>query len=164
MPRPAPKALDYVHMHFYSGPMTDPLSHAEFESACVAQALRRAARKVTRRYEAALRPAGLTMGQFTILAALARPEAVALTALADQLGMDRTTLTRDLAPLERRGLVASSPSRKDRRVRAIGLTKDGRARLAEATPLWRRAQAESRRRLALSDWTGMRRDLDRLTD
>ena len=142
--------------------MTDALSHAEFERACVAQALRRAARRVTRRYEAALRPVGLTMGQFTTLAALARPEPVALTALADALGMDRTTLTRDLAPLERRGLVASGPSREDRRVRAIVLTDTGRALLREAAPLWREAQAESGRRLDGAEWTAIRQDLDRL--
>ena len=142
--------------------MSDDLTHTEFERACVAQALRRAARKITRRYEAALRPVGLTMGQFTTLAALARPTAVPLTVLADQLGMDRTTLTRDLAPLERRGLVASSPSPDDRRVRAIKLTDVGRVLLDEAAPLWREAQAESGRRLSDAQWTTIRDDLDRL--
>lgn len=142
--------------------MSKPLAHTEFEQACVAQALRRAARKVTRRYEAALRPVGLTMGQFTTLAALARPEPVALTMLADQLGMDRTTLTRDLAPLERRGLVASRPSPDDRRVRVIELTDAGRSLLGAAAPLWRDAQAESARRLGDADWGAIRNDLDHL--
>ena len=142
--------------------MSNLLTHTEFERVCVAQALRRAARKITRRYEAALRPVGLTMGQFTTLAALARPEPVPLTVLADQLGMDRTTLTRDLAPLERRGLVASSPSPDDRRVRAIELTDVGRVLLDEAAPLWREAQAESGRRLGDAQWTAIRDHLDRL--
>lgn len=143
--------------------MSQRLSHLEFESACIAQALRRAARKVTRRYEEALRPVGLTMGQFSTLAALARPDPVALTVLAEQLGMDRTTLTRDLAPLERRGLVASSPSKEDRRVRGIALTDAGRSCLEKAAPLWRAAQAESGRRLAHAEWAAIREDLDRLS-
>ena len=142
--------------------MTERLSHAEFERACVCQALRRAARKVTRRYEDALRPIGLTMGQFTTLAALLRADPVPLSVLADQLGMDRTTLTRDLAPLERRGLLASVPMPDDRRVRAIELTHEGRVLLDDAVPLWREAQAESGRRLDGTDWADVRSELDRL--
>ncbi|MEO0957389.1 MAG: MarR family transcriptional regulator [Pseudomonadota bacterium] len=143
--------------------MSDALKYTDFEQACIAQALRRVARKVTRRYEAALRPVGLTMGQFTTLAALARPEAVPLTVLAEQLGMDRTTLTRDLAPLERRGLVASTPSPDDGRVRAIALTDAGNDLLSLAVPLWRKAQAESARLLDGADWAPIREQLDRLS-
>ena len=142
--------------------MTEKPTHIEFERACVCQALRRTARQVTRRYETALRPLGLTMGQFTTLAALLRPDPVPLSALADQLGMDRTTLTRDLAPLERRGLVGSVPSPDDGRVRAIELTEAGRTLLDEAIPRWRDAQAESDRRLDGTDWAELRNQLDRL--
>ena len=155
--------LDNVYMHLSVDDMEETLSHSEFERACMAQALRRAARKVTRRYEEALRPLGVTMGQFTTLAALARPEPVPLTALADQLGMDRTTMTRDLAPLERRGLVRSSPSKKDRRIRAIALTDAGRDLLHEAVPRWRSAQEGSRHRLGDVDWSLVRQGLDHLS-
>lgn len=143
--------------------MARELNYVDFEHACIAQALRRAARSVTRRYEATLRPLGLTMGQFTTLASLARPKPVPLMVLAEQLGMDRTTLTRDLAPLERRGLVASTSSPDDGRVRAIALTSAGRELLELATPLWRDAQAESVRRLGGADWGAIREQIDLLS-
>ena len=142
--------------------MSSPLSAAEFERACVCHALRRAARTVTRRYEDALRSLNLRSGQFTILASLQQPDPVPLSMLAGQLGMDRTTLTRDLAPLERRGLIVSVASDADARVRALRLTGNGQALLAEAIPLWRHAQAESERRMDGRDWNTIRRDLDRL--
>ncbi len=142
--------------------MVDTLSYAEFEKACVAQALRRAARHVTRRYEQGLRGVGLTMGQFTTLAALARPQPVAVTVLADQLGMDRTTLTRDLAPLERRGLIQSGHSKKDKRVRTISLTSEGRVLLGKAVPIWRAAQDESHDRLDADGWPALQEALAKL--
>ena len=138
------------------------LSSAEFERACVCQALRRAARKVTNRYEAALKPVGLKAGQFTILAALMRDHHLPLGALARGLGMDRTTLTKDLRPLERRGLVASVADESDARIRGLRLTDAGRAVLQEAFPLWRAAQDESHARVGADSWAEIRRTLDRL--
>lgn len=134
----------------------------EIERACVCQALRRVARQVSRRYEAALRPVGLKAGQFSILAALLRDEAVPLGRLAEALGMDRTTLTRDLRPLERRGLVASAAGEGDRRVRALALTGEGRALMGRAVPLWERAQEGTRERLGSQGWGELRERLDGL--
>ena len=133
----------------------------EFEQACVCQALRRAARSVSRRYETALRPVGLKAGQFSILAGLQRERAVPLGELARVLGLDRTTLTRDLQPLVRRELVASSGG-EDRRVRLLELTEAGRELLRAAEPLWREAQAASRAAVPEAAWTDVRKQLDQL--
>lgn len=138
------------------------LTAAEFGRVCVCQALRRTARRVSKRYEDALRPVGLKAGQFTILAALHRDGHVPLGALADGLGMDRTTLTKDLRPLERRGLVTSVADEKDARVRGLKLTDAGRALLREAVPLWMTAQDISYGRIGDTEWTTLRRTLDRL--
>lgn len=107
----------------------------------MAQALRRAARVVSRDYDAALSESGLTIGQFSTLAALDREQALRLGQLADGLGMDRTTLNRNLEPLAKKGFVKSLPVPDDARARTLTLTEKGRAALAEAAPAWRKAQA-----------------------
>ena len=138
------------------------LTALEFERACVCQTVRRAARKISQRYEAALRPLGLKAGQFTILAALCRERPVPVSALARDLGMDRTTLTKDLRPLERRGLVASVADASDARIRGLELTAAGRKLLTEAEPLWQAAQDATLARLGGRDWQSLKRTLDRL--
>jgi DNA-binding MarR family transcriptional regulator len=140
------------------------LAARDYERLCVCHAVRRVARRVSKRYEDALRPVGLKAGQFTILAALERPEPVPLGQLAADLGMDRTTLSKDLRPLERRGLVRSGRAETDARVRALQLSGDGRALLARAHPLWSAAQADSHARLAGEAWADVRASLDRLAD
>lgn len=108
---------------------------------CLCLAAQRAARALARRFDAALRPVGLTNGQFSLMMGLNRPEPPALGAVATLLAMDRTTLTAALKPLERRGLVESSPDPADRRSRRLGLTDDGRRLLAEALKIWRKEHA-----------------------
>jgi len=110
-------------------------------TACVCFNLRRAVRTVTRHYDAALAPVGLTANQFSLLAVLSGTGPSGLGELASRLGVDRTTLTRNLKPLTRDGLVDTQPG-DDRRRRAIVLTAVGRVRLADALPLWRKAQCQ----------------------
>jgi DNA-binding MarR family transcriptional regulator len=129
-----------------------PLNPAEIRDACLALHLQRAARAATRAYDAALKPLGLTSGQYTLLVALARPEPPPLVALAEELAMDRTTLIANLKPLERRGLVASLTP-EGGRARHLALTLAGRALLARAVPLWREVQARLRPRLAAPETT-----------
>lgn len=117
---------------------------------CMAQALRRATRAVSRAYDAALGPTGLTIGQLSTLAALDRDVPLRLGQLAEGLGMDRTTLNRNLAPLERQGLVDSRPVPADARARLLSLTAAGRRALTNAAPAWRRAQSTLGRKLP--DW------------
>ena len=106
----------------------------EVRDACLCLHLQRAARAAARRFDAALRPAGLTSGQFSLLMALNRPEPPTLAPVASLLAMDRTTLTAALKPLQRRGLVAVQPDALDRRARRLLLTDAGHAALAAAMP------------------------------
>ncbi|KAB0681466.1 MarR family winged helix-turn-helix transcriptional regulator [Aureimonas leprariae] len=101
---------------------------------CLCLHAQRAARAVARRFDEALRPVGLKSGQFSLLMSLNRPAPPTIGSVAELLAMDRTTLTANLKPLERRGLLTVKP---DGRARRLTLTDAGRALLAAATPIWR---------------------------
>ncbi|MDB5395054.1 MAG: putative MarR family transcriptional regulator [Rhodospirillales bacterium] len=103
---------------------------------CLCLHVQRAARALARRFDEALRPVGLTNGQFSVLMSLNRPAPPAIGAVASLLAMDRTTLTAALKPLERRGLVEIADDPADRRSRLLALTPAGRAVLARAVPIW----------------------------
>lgn len=111
----------------------------EEDLPCVCSQLRRTARLVSVYYDAALAPAGLTVTQFALLARVGRHDGLSRTVLAAQLGMDRTTLTRNLLPLERQGLILSKPG-ADRREKLLHLTAAGRKQHAAARPFWAAAQ------------------------
>ena len=121
-----------------------------------------AARVVTRAYDSALRPVGLRATQLSILVAIAIDGAISIAALANFLGMDRTTLTRNLKPLEKEGLISVGPEGW-RRSRTLGITKKGKSRLRQALPLWQRAQDALRLELGDQAWVDVRHSLDRLT-
>ena len=108
----------------------------EVRDACLCLHLQRAARAVARRFDAALRPLGLTSGQFSLLMSLNRPEPASIGNVSTLLAMDRTTLTANLKPLERRGLVTVAVDDADRRSRRVTLTSAGRALLVAALPVW----------------------------
>jgi len=103
---------------------------------CLCLHLQQAARAVARRFDAAFRPLGLTNGQFSLLMSLNRPEAAGISDISTLLAMDRTTLTANLKPLERRGLVTVAVDDADRRSRRVTLTSAGRALLVAALPVW----------------------------
>jgi len=119
----------------------------EVRDACLCLHTQRAARILARRFDEALRPVGLTNGQFSLLISLNRPEPPSPGPVAQLLAMDRTTLTAALKPLERRGLVKISPDPTDRRSRRLTLTSAGRALLAEAVPIWRKTHRAIEREL-----------------
>jgi DNA-binding MarR family transcriptional regulator len=125
---------------------------------CAAANLRKASRAITQFYDAALRPSGLRVTQYTVLvtAALMGPSTV--SRLAEELVMDRTTLTRDLRLLEERGLVEISPG-EDRRTRVVALTDRGREALAAALPLWEQAQSAVVEGLGPARWDSVLADL-----
>lgn len=106
-----------------------------------------------------MRPVGLTSGQFSLLMALNRPQPPALGPVAALLAMDRTTLTANLKPLERRGLVETRSDRDDRRSRLLVITDAGRRVLAEALPIWTRTHAEVDTTLGDVDGTQLRAGL-----
>src|SRR5689334_5749240 len=96
---------------------------------CLCLHVQRAARALARHFDEALRPAGLTNGQFSLLMSLNRPQPPGIGSVASLLAMDRTTLTAALKPLERRGLVTIAVDPADKRSRRLALTDDGRAML-----------------------------------
>lgn len=134
----------------------------DFEAVCVCLALGRAARATARRCDAAMRPIGLTSGQFTILSALLQERPPPIGALAAVLGMDRTTLSRNLKPLEAAGLVETCVDPRDARVKVLAATAKGRALVDAGLPLWRDAQRESNRRIGRNSWGELKPLLDRL--
>src|SRR5207302_8556468 len=98
---------------------------SKVRDACLCLHLQSAARAVGRRFDAALRPIGLTNGQFSLLMSLNRPEPPGIGTISALLAMDRTTLTANLKPLERRGLLAVTVDAADKRNRRLQLTPAG---------------------------------------
>lgn len=113
----------------------------EVRDSCLCLHLQRAARAVGRVFDRALRELSLTNGQFSLLMALNRPAPPTQGSVAALLAMDRSTLSANLKPLVRRGLVAVTPDAADRRRQLLALTASGRAVLAEAVPVWRETHA-----------------------
>src|SRR6516162_7413136 len=109
----------------------------EVRDTCLCLHLQRAARAVARRFDAALRPLSLTSGQFSLLMSLNRADPASIGSVSALLAMDRTTLTANLKPLERRGLVKVSIDDGDKRSRRLKLTPAGRALLVVAVPIWK---------------------------
>jgi DNA-binding MarR family transcriptional regulator len=130
---------------------------------CLCLHLQRAARGVARRFDEALRPLGLTSGQFSLLMSLNQPEPPSIGRVAGVLAMDRTTLTANLKPLARRGLVDIRTDAADRRSRRLVLTPTGRSLLAAALPIWRREHAAVDRAIPGTDPDRLRRELRALS-
>lgn len=119
--------------------MSKPVPFAttiQVRDTCLCLHVQRAARALARLFDEALRPVGLTSGQFSLLNALNRPEPPSIAPVAQLLAMDRTTLTAALKPLERDGLIAIAVDPKDRRNRLLRLTDKGEQVLASAVPIW----------------------------
>jgi|SRR5262245_5164503 len=130
---------------------------------CLCLHVQRAARRVARQFDDALRPLGLTNGQFSLLTSLNRPQPARLGSVAALLAMDRTTLTAALKPLQRRGLVDVAIDQQDRRSRCLQLTRQGRTVLAAAVPIWTRTHARLERQLADVEPELLRRGLNTLS-
>ncbi len=123
-------------------------------ASCMGMHVRRASRIVTQIYDAALRPVGLVVNQFTILAAIHLLESTPITRLAQELFTDQTTLTRNLKLLEKRGLVAIEPG-EDRRVKLVSLTSEGQAVLDRSLPLWKQAQSDMMQQFGEQNWQAL---------
>jgi DNA-binding MarR family transcriptional regulator len=111
-------------------------------NSCNCAALRKASRRMSQFYDYALAPCGLKSTQFAMLAEIDRRAEAPPTIrdMAEKLVMDQSTIGQNLRPLEREGLIALVTDETDRRSRRVTLTKAGRARLADALPLWSNAQ------------------------
>jgi DNA-binding MarR family transcriptional regulator len=135
----------------------------EVRDRCLCLHLQRAARLIARRFDDALRPIGLTNGQFSLLMSLNRPHAPTIGEVAALLAVDRTTLTANVKPLERRNLLQVEIDKTDRRSRRLHLTEEGRALLATAVPIWRREHRELDKSLGDSGAVRLRTDLNTLS-
>jgi len=141
-----------------------PIAVTHFvRNACLCLHVQRAARAVARRFDEALRPLGLTSGQFSLLMSLNRAEPPTIGQVAAVLAMDRTTLNANLKPLERRALLLVSVDGADRRSRRLALTRAGRMLLVRALPVWRRTQAATESLLGRSNPDALRSDLRKLS-
>ena len=118
--------------------------------------LRRAARRVTQAYDRALRPAGIKLTQFSVLANVLRADGLSITDLAERLEMDRTTLTRNLQPMQRAGWIERAPG-PNKRSRAIRITAAGEAVFEAALPLWQAAERGLRKDLGRDTAADLRR-------
>ncbi len=131
----------------------------DVSAVCACLHTRKAARAVTQQYDEVLRPAGIRATQFSLLVPTAVLGPVRLTVLANVVGMDRTMLTRNLARLQREGLVRVETG-ADLRTREVGLTPKGRTVLDHAIPLWREAQAQMATALGPDRLRRLIRDLE----
>jgi len=116
--------------------------------SCLCLPIQRAARVIGRRFDEALRPLDITNWQFSLLMNLGTDTPPSIGALAEALAMDRTTITANLKPLERRGLVTVLRDEKDGRSRRVVLTRAGVDLLTDAYAIWRKVNSEATRKLA----------------
>jgi DNA-binding MarR family transcriptional regulator len=133
------------------------------DDPCSCFYLRRAARLVTRQYAEAMKPTGLKAGQFSILATLSHQGAQTITELAERMGLERTSLSRTLRPLEKDGLISVSDEGEKRR-RFVELTKQGKAIYKKALPLWNKAQSQYKKQLGAQDMKVLKDLLQRTSD
>jgi DNA-binding MarR family transcriptional regulator len=141
----------------------DPALKASLQHAsenCVCLHTRMAARAITRAYDAALAPLGLEATQFTLLAAIAANPTGSVTEMADRLALERTSLSRNLAVLSKRGLVISEPTRG--RSVTCKVTPTGEALLATALPVWRKVQSILEQQVGAEGWAETRKSLRQL--
>lgn len=127
--------------------------------SCLCLHVQRAARALARRFDDALRPFGLTNGQFSLMMSLNRPMPVPMKSVTTLLAIDQTTLTAALKPLQRRGWVNVEPDPRDRRARLLSLTPSGKVALAAAVPIWKVTHAALEERLPDGNGDRLRRDL-----
>lgn len=139
-----------VYIHTVRGGVAPEV--VEEMTGCVCLSLRKAARAVTQFYDRALRSHRLRVTQLSILVGASRFGVVPLAKLAQVLGMDRTTLLRNVRPLVRRRLLEVSPAADSRRTE-IRATAAGRALLGRVYPEWKRAQGQALKSLQGSDWS-----------
>ena len=125
---------------------------------CTCGALRKAARAITLLYDNAFKSSGLLSTQFNVLHAIYKSDSTRISDLAARLGMDRTTLTRNLAILEREGLIKISEG-KDHRTRNVTATQKGRGAVTRAIPLWNEVQDKVKQKMGESSWQGLMQSL-----
>jgi DNA-binding MarR family transcriptional regulator len=130
---------------------------------CACFNLRKASRMMTQAYDHYLQPSGLTNTQFSLLVVASKHNPISITELADQLAMDRTTLTRNLQIVKRTGFVQVRPGR-NARTKDIQVTAKGRRALEKALPLWEQAQNKVVDSLGDAHWRKLVKELRTLAE
>ena len=120
-------------------------------NSCTCSELRKAARAITLLYDNAFKSSGLLSTQLNVLQVINKSDSIRISYLAKELGMDRTTLTRNLSVLERQDLIKIS-SGKDNRTRIVVITHKGRTALAKAIPLWNEVQHKVKQQMGDTLW------------
>jgi DNA-binding MarR family transcriptional regulator len=141
----------------------DALKDLREVMGCPCLRIRRASRHITQLYDHVLAEVGLTANQFGLLAYLFRAATcggLSIGSLAEQAGVDPTTLNRNLKPLEAKGLIADAPAAPDSRVRVVSITKKGRMVLQKALPLWRKARKDVEKALGAPELSKLNELLD----
>jgi DNA-binding MarR family transcriptional regulator len=126
--------------------------------SCTCGELRKAARAVTLLYDNACKASGLQSTQLHVLDVVYRSDSISISHLAKELGLDRTTLTRNLSVLEREGFIKISPG-EDNRTRVVTITHKGRTAIAKAIPLWNEVQRKVRQRMGEPMWNELMNNL-----
>lgn len=145
---------------------TNVISSAQIEAvaqSCLCRRVQRASRSVGKRFDDAFRRFGLTNWQFTMLMALSGSRAPTINQVAAELGMDRTTTTKNLRPLERRGLIEIRPDDEDGRVRRVALTEKGNVLILEALDAWHAVNDSLARALTDEQLRALRGALDTIS-
>ena len=137
----------------------DRTPYLEPARSCVCFNLRKSARAITQRYEEALTPTGLHATQFSLLVATRLMNTTTISQLAKALVMDRTTLTRNIKPLEKQGLLRVTLGKDDRREREVTLTGSGQTILEKALPLWKVVQKDVKKELGQDRFDRLLHDL-----
>lgn len=126
--------------------------------ACACMNLRKTTRLIAQFYDQRLQKAGLKNTQFTLLVVLRQHAPVSITRLADLLGMDRTTLTRNVRVLKKEGLIHEEPG-EDARVRLLTLSEKGKDTITSAAPYWREAQSAFLKEFGADRWQVLKQEL-----
>lgn len=142
--------------------VNEPINYRLINSRDCCFNVRKATRAVTQFYDHCLEPAGIRATQFTLLVSMASVSAHTLTEMASTLVMDRTTLTRNLKPLEKLALIETVTPR-DKRSKAYALTEKGREALTKGIPLWQAAQSKITKGLGQERFDHLLKELDFLT-
>jgi len=145
------------------GEQLDLAKCAAAAATCACFNFRKASRAITQLFDELLQPTGLRSTQLVILLAVAVHESQSSARLARELVMDRSTLVRNLKPLEKRGLVTVGAG-ADRRSRAVELTDEGREALAAAIPYWEQAQARFVEHIGADRWQRLMGELATAVD
>lgn len=128
---------------------------------CTGFNLKRATRAVQSMFDDAFKPVGLEGTQYTVMSHIFVAGPITLSKLADLMDVDRTTLARNLAPLEKRGLIEIKPG-TDRRAKLINITGSGKEVLSQAYPLWKETQEKIKTALGMENWESMISNLNGL--